>query len=205
MIPPLVRLPATVLTDGSVDELAGLVASVGADRTVLVGDQLDRSGDPLDAFVIAAAAAARVAHGHLGVATRVGAGRLASIIAREATALQLLGGCEVLVLEGLPAACRDAATVIEALFTPGPHTVTTPTTSIVAARNLPLPSVLGGPPVCWREGAALVRLDGTASSACGRVVEVDGRAPLPAPEPGVLLVVAARSETPRSLAAALAP
>jgi hypothetical protein len=211
MIPPLVRLPATELTEGSIEALADLVATLGIGRTVLVGDQLDRDGDALDAFVIAAALAARSSATHLGVASDVTGGRAASIIAREATALELLGGCEVLLLEGPPASCRDAAVVIGSLFTPGVHTVTTPTAAIVAARNLPQPSLPGGPAVLWREGGSLLGLQDGEPADCGRVVDValdvaaKAATPLPTPEPGVLLVVAAPRHAPMALAAALAP
>jgi hypothetical protein len=156
MIPPLVRLPATTLDDGDLEGLAAVAGRLPG-RTVLVGVQRDARGAELDEFVVAAALAARGARG-IGVAARVDAGRAASVVAREATTAQLLGACAVLLLEGPPGACRDAAVVVSALFAPGVHAVTTPTASVVGARNLPLPDVPGGPPVAWREGDGLYSL-----------------------------------------------
>jgi hypothetical protein len=149
MIPPLVRLPATLLDHDGIGALAACVELAGPGRTVVIGDQRSapgavRDGSALDGFVVAAALAARGMPSRLGVAARVGAGRVASLVAREATAAQLLGACDVLVLEGSPGDCRDAARVIGALFTDGAHTVTTPSSSIVDARNLPLPAPVPG-------------------------------------------------------------
>jgi hypothetical protein len=202
MIPPLVRLPATLLDHDAIDALARCVELAGEGRTVVLGDQRATSGAVLDGFVVAAALAARGAPGRLGIAASVGTGRAASIVAREATAAQLLGACDVLVLEGTAADCRDAATVIGALFTEGAHTVTTPSSSIVDARNLPLPDVAGGPPVCWREGDDVLQLVDGAVATRGRAVVA--AVPLPAPTEGVLVVVEAPLDTPAVLAAALA-
>jgi hypothetical protein len=171
MIPALVRLPATTLAPASIDDLVAVAVALGEDRTVVVPAQRDATGDVLDEFVVAASHAARAA-GRLGVAARVGAGRAASVLAREATAAQLLGAADVVVLEGPPAQCRDAAAVMAALFTPGEATVTTPTASVQAARNLPLPDVDGGPPVCWRDGDDLVGLVDGSPSRLGTVAEV---------------------------------
>src|SRR5271170_2936022 len=124
MTPALVRLPSTVLSSGSAVQLAACVDAVGDGRTVLIGTQRSESGDDLDAFVVAVAVA-QATTGLVGVAAPVGAGRAASIVAREATAAQLLGACHALYLDGDAATCRDAATVIAALFTDGVHTVST--------------------------------------------------------------------------------
>jgi hypothetical protein len=201
MIPPLVRLPATRLEPGSIDALAACVGTLGRGATVLVGDQRTATDEVLDGFVVAAALAARGVPTPLGIAVTVGEGRVASIVAREATAAQLLGSCDVLLLEGAAPSCRDAARVIGALFTEGVHTVTTPSARIVDARNRPLPDVEGGPPVRWREGDDVVQLVGGEVASCGRAVEVAG--PLPAPAPGVLVVVTLGLSTPAALAAAL--
>ncbi len=202
MIPPLVRLPATRLDHDAIGALATCVELAGAGRTVVVGDQRGASGTALDAFVVAAALAAGGVAGAIGIAATVGAGRAASVVAREATAAQLLGACDVLVLEGPAPDCRDAARIIGALFTEGAHTVSTPSASIVEARNLPLPDVVGGPPVCWCEGDDLLRLVDGSPAACGRVARTDP--PLPAPVEGVLVVVELAVGTPGALAAALA-
>lgn len=202
MIPPLVRLPATLLDHDSLDALARCVELAGKGRTVALGDQRARTGAVLDGFVVAAALAARGAAGRLGVVASVGTGRAASLVAREATAAQLLGACDVLVLDGPAADCRDAARIIGALFTEGVHTVTTPSSSVVDARNLPLPDVLGGPPVCWREGDDVLQLVDGAAASRGRVVVA--APPLPAPTEGVLVVVELALDTPAALAAALA-
>jgi hypothetical protein len=203
MIPPLVRLPATRLDLDGLAVLAGVVERLGAARTVILGAQRRADGVELDEFVVATSIAWRCEGTALGIAARVDAGRAASVVAREATAATLLGACDVVVLEGPTAACRDAAEVLVALFTEGVHTVTTPSASILAARNLPLPDAQGGPPVCWRDGSVLLQLvDGSASES-GTVVEVAAGGPLPAPEPGVLVVVAHPLGTPSALAAAL--
>ncbi len=202
MIPPLVRLPATLLDHDAIDALARCVELAGQGRTVALGDQRATSGAVLDGFVVATALAARGGPGRLGIVASVGTGREASIVAREATAAQLLGACDVLVLEGPAADCRDAARVIGALFTEGVHTVTTPSASIADARNLPLPDVLGGPPVCWREGDDVLQLVDGAVASCGHAVVADP--PLPAPTEGVLVVVELALDTPAVLAAALA-
>jgi len=204
MIPPLVRLPATTLDHGALDPLARCVGEVASGRTVLLGTHCATTGDELDEFAIASSISVRCPDAALGVAARVSAGRTPSIVAREATAAELLGACEVLLLEGDVADCRDAALIIGALFTEGAHTVTTPSAVVVGARNLPLPDVEGGPPTCWREGAALLRLvDGTPAT-CGSVVECRADEPWPAPEPGVLVVIEHPIGTPAALLAALA-
>ena len=203
MIPPLVRLPATVLDHDALEDLACCVDAVAPGRTVLVGVQRASDGAELDEFVLVAALAARRATS-LGVAARIGAGRYASIVAREATAAQLLGACDVLVLEGEPAACRDAAVVVTALFVEGVHTVTTPTTQILGARNRPVPNVDGGPPVCWRVGPTLFQLVEGEPVACGRAVDLDAAMPLPEAEHGVLVALGHEPVTPGELAAVLA-
>jgi hypothetical protein len=204
MIPPLVRLPATVLDHDALDALARCVEKVAGGRTVLLGAQRAAGGDVLDEFVVATSMMPRCPTAAIGIAARVGDGRQASIVAREATAAQLLGACDVLVLDGDSAACHDAARVVTALFTEGVHTVTTPSAIVIGARNLPLPDVAGGLPVCWREGRDLLRLVDGDRVVCGTVVERDADTPLPAPEPGVLVDVRHRLGTPTALAAALA-
>jgi len=204
MIPALVRLPVTRVDHVSLDALARCVDLVAEGRTVLVGAQRSPSDDALDEFVVATALSRRCAAAAIGVAAQVGAARKASIAAREATTTQLLGACDVLLLDGEPDACRDGALVIEALFTEGVHTVTTPTAIVVGARNLPLPDVPGGPPVCWREGAALWRLVAGEPVVAGTVVEVRADAPLPDPAPGVLVVLDHPLGGPDALASALA-
>ena len=201
MIPPLVRLPATVLDH---DALARCVDAVGQARTVLLGAQRSPHGDVLDEFVVAASISQRRPAATLGVAARVGGGRAASIVAREATTAQLLGACTLLYLEGEASGCRDAAAIVTALFTEGVHSVTTPSARVAGARNLPLPDVTGGPPVCWREGDTLVQLVDGEPAACGTLVEVGAGAPLGVAAPGVLVDVQHRLDTPTALASALA-
>jgi hypothetical protein len=201
MIEPLVRLPAMLLDHDALDALVECVEVAGQGRTVLLGDQRGVSGGQLDAFVVATAVRARGTAAGLGIAATVGAGRMASLVAREATAAQLLGACDVLLLEGSTPECRDAARVIGALFTEGAHTVTTRTESIVEARNRPLPDVVGGPPVYWCEGDDVVQLVDGDVAPCGRVIAAT--LPLPAPAPGALVVAEHDLDTPMALAAAL--
>jgi hypothetical protein len=195
MIPSLLRLPAASLGRGALDVLAELVASLSAGRLVVVGAQRTAAGGELDAFTVAAALVARRTHVRVGVAASVGAGRHSSMLAREATTAQLLGACEVLLLEGDPQACSDAATIVGALFEPGRHTLSTTTESILDAVNDPTPSVTGGPPVLWRVGGELHRLVDGADAVVGEVLDVAPRAPLPAPARGTL-VVAHHDEVP---------
>ncbi len=202
MIPALLLLPASILGQGDLDDLAALVAELGVDRTVLVGAQRDPAGHVLDEFAVAAALASRPS-GSLGVAARVGSGRAASIVAREATATQLLGCCDVLLLDGDPPRCRDAAEVIEALLAGGSHTVTTPTEHVESARNYPVPDAAGGVAVLWRDGEALVRRDGAEAVVCGSVVIATPSA-LPRPAGGELVVLDVAPGAPASLASALA-
>jgi hypothetical protein len=202
MIEPLVRLPTTLLDHDALDALVGCVEVAGQGRTVLLGDHRAASGEKLDAFVVAASVRARGAAAALGIAATIGEGRAASLVAREATAAQLLGACDVLLLEGATPKCRDAARVIGALFTEGAHTITTPTAAIASARNLPLPGVVGGPPVCWCEGDDVVQLVHGEVAPCGRVLTA--RLPLPAPAQGSLVVVERGLDTPMALAAVLA-
>lgn len=202
MIPPLVRLPATELDHDAIDELARCVDRVGTGRTVVLGAQRSASGDVLDEFVIAAAVSAAGASAPIGIAATVGAGRAASVVAREAAAARLLGACDVLLLEGSPGACRDAAQVIEALFTEGLHTVTTASLSITDVPSLPVPG--GGPPVCWREGGELLARAGGEVGIVGTAVDVGADVRLPRPTPGVLVVVAHGPAAPVALGAALA-
>jgi hypothetical protein len=210
MIPPLVRLPPTVLQHdapesvGSLDALRRSVEAVGSGRTVLVGAHRTTNGALLDEFVVATSLSQRSDAVAIGVATRVGAGRTASVVAREATAAELLGACHVLLLEGEAAACRDAARVVTTLFTEGAHTVSTPTAAIVGARNLPLPDVPGGPPVCWREGGVLLQQVNGAPVERGRVLVVVAGERLPEPEANVLVVVEHPLDAPAVLASALA-
>jgi hypothetical protein len=187
MIPALLRLPATSLGPGGLDALCDLVVQLSNDRLVLIASPRTPAGDALDEFTIAAALVARDERVHLGVATSVRAGREPSMIAREATTAQLLGACDVLLLEGDAASCRDAATILGALFEPGTHTVTTPTASIDRAVNDPVPSVVGGPPVVWRVGDELHRLEGT-DTVVGDVVDLSLPCVLPAPVLGTLVV-----------------
>jgi hypothetical protein len=202
MIAPLVRLPTTLLDHDALDAFVRCVEVAGEGRTVLVGDQRVAAGGRLDAFVVAAALRARGAAASLGIAAALGAGRMASLVAREASAAQLLGACDVLVLEGSTSECRDAARVIGALFTAGAHTVTTPTASIVEARNLPLPDAVDGLPVCWCEGDEVVQLVHGEVASCGRARAAT--LPLPDPAEGELVVVEHGLSTPMALAAALA-
>jgi hypothetical protein len=220
MIPPLVRLPTTVLAPpgladadgGDLDDLAACVELLtgdllgrdllAGDRTVVVGSQRTAAGDALDEFVVAAALAARTGR-RLAVAARVGAGRAHALVARESTAAQLLGAADVVVLEGDPAACRDAAIVLAALFTEGAHTVVTATGAIANARNLPLPDVAGGPPVCWREGAALHGVVDGAVVPVGSATDATPSA-LPGARDAQLVVLDAPLAAPSALRAALA-
>ena len=124
-------------------------------------------------------------------------GRAASIVAREATAAQLLGACDVLRARGdargLP---RRGAAVIGALFTEGAHTVTTPS-ALDRRRAQPAPARRGGRPAGVlargrRRGPARRR---RPSPTCGRAV--DAAPPLPDPADGVLVVLEARPRARR--------
>lgn len=204
MIPPLVRLPTTVVDHRSIDVLARCVEALAVGTIVLIGPQHGATGDELDEFTIASAISARCPGAALGIAARVGAGRTPSIVAREATAAQLLGACEALLLDGTASDCRDAARIVSALFSEGSHTVTTPSALVVGARNLPLPDIEGGPPTCWRDGTRLIQLIDGEPVVCGSVVECRADDVWPAPEPGVLVVVEHPLGTPDALAAVLA-
>jgi|GEM_PF-6573152 len=186
MIPSLVRLPPSVLDQGSIGTLVLCADAVGTGRVVLLGPQRSPAGQELDAFVLAAAVAQR-SDAELGVAARVGAGRAASIIAREATTAQLLGACHALFLEGDTASCRDAATVIASLFVEGCHTVISKTAHVHAARNLPLPDVEGGPGVFWREHDEVWHQGPDGPRRCGDRLELSCTAPLPDPVAGELV------------------
>ena len=200
MTPALVRLPAAMLVDGACEQLAACARAVGAGRTVVVGQQRTTDGHPLDEFVVATAIAARAPGVAIGVATRARGGRHASVIAREATTAQLLGACDVLVLDGDAAACADAAAIITALFTAGEHTLARGAERIDHARNVPLPDVEGGPGIVWRDGDALCTLVDGVPARCGIVEMVAPGEPLPAPDPRTLVEL----EHPVALAADLA-
>jgi hypothetical protein len=188
MTPSLVRLPATVLDEGSLRALGSCADAVGTGHVAVIGPQRSREGDELDAFVMAAAAAQH-SGAMIGVAVRVGAGRAASIIAREATATQLLGACHALVLEGDAASCRDAAVVITALFVEGAHTVVTDTARIDGARNLPVPDVEGVPGVFWRDRGEVWHQSPDGPRRCGELLEMPSTSTIPAPSPGALVVL----------------
>ena len=205
MIPALLRLPSSSLGPDALDALAALVVARSPGQLVLLGPQRTTTGEKLDEFTLAAALVARDERVRLGVATSVGAGRAPSLVAREATTTQLLGACELLLLEGEPSACRDAAAIIEALFAPGAHTVTTRTASITGAVNDPVPSVDGGPPVLWRDGAALHRLVAGAETRVGDALDVPLPGALPAPAPGTLVVAVHEVVPVEQLASAFGP
>jgi hypothetical protein len=202
MIPALLRLPAVPLEPDGLAELAGLVAALSRRWCVLVGPARTAAGSALDEFTLATALAV-VSGTRVGVAATLDAGRAPGIVAREATTSQLLGACEVLLLEGPVPSCRDAAKVVGALFTPGAHTVTTPTASVTGAVNDPVPDVDGGPAVLWREGADLCRLVGGEPDRVGGVLDVAPGDPLPAPEPATLVVPFVDGMALDELAAAL--
>jgi hypothetical protein len=188
MIPALLRLPTTSLASDGFDAVCDLVVRLSAERLVLIGSPKSAAGNDLDEFTIAAALVAHDPRVRLGVASSVGTGRAPSMLAREATTAQLLGACDVLLLEGDAASCRDAATIVGALFTPGTHTMTTRTASIDRAVNDPVPSGLGGPPVLWRVAGALHRLVEGDDTVVGDVHDVSLPAVLPAPVAGSLVV-----------------
>jgi hypothetical protein len=188
MIPSLVRLPQAVLDEGAVAPLAACADAIGGGHVVLVGPQRTDQGHELDAFVVAAAVAQHSST-LLGVASRVGAGRAASIIAREATATQLLGACHALLLEGDVASCRDAATVIATLFSEGTHTVITDTARVDGARNNPLPDVEGGPGIFWREHGDVWHQTPVGPQRCGDVLEMPCSSEIPGPVPGSLVML----------------
>lgn len=198
----LVRLPATEMHDGGCDDLASCVWALAAGRTVVVGAHRTPSGHVLDEFVIATALKAARPTCSVGVAARVGAGRAASVIAREATAAQLLGACDAIVLEGDPAACVDAARVVVALFAAGTHTVSSGLEHIDAAQNLPGP-LDGGPPVVWHDGDALLGLAAGTVVRVGDVVHAAATTALDPPVAGTLVVVDHELAAPAALAAAL--
>jgi len=205
MIPALVALPTTVFDQGDLDDLVACVRLLGEGRTVLVGPQRRADGAILDEFVIAAAIAARDVSAVVGVSARVCSGRAASVVAREATAAQLLGACDVLLLEGTPARCADAAVVIAALLTPGHHTVEAGEEHVVNAPNLPQPSTPGAPMVLWADGAAVHAGAGEDPLALGVRTALRAPGPLPAAVPGTLVTLDAPLLTPRALAALLSP
>ena len=189
MIPPLVGLPATVLVAGDISVLARCASVLCEGRTVVLGEQRTASGEVLDEFVVASAIAAMLPACSIGVIARVGAGRPGSVIAREATAAQLLGACDVLVLDGDAAACSDAAVIIEALFTPGTHVVASGVERVDGARNLPQPSVEGGPRIAWRAGDELWGIDAGAPVRIGDVITVGPDVPLPEPAADTLVMI----------------
>jgi hypothetical protein len=188
MTPSLVLLPPAVLDMGSIATLASCADAVGAGRVVLLGAQRTADGHELDAFVMAAAAAQH-SSAAIGVAVQVGAGRAASVIAREATATQLLGACHALYLEGDVPSCRNAATVIATLFVEGAHTVVTDTERVHGARNLPVPDVEGGPGVFWRERDEVWQQSPDGPRRCGERIELPCTSAIPAPVAGALLVL----------------
>jgi hypothetical protein len=202
MIPSLVLLPSAVLDEGSMGTLASCADAVGKGRVVLLAPQRTDEGHELDSFVVAAAVAEH-AHAALGVAARVGAGRAASIIAREATAAQLLGACHALFLEGDVASCRDAATVIASLFVEGTHTVITDTAHVDGARNLPVPDVAGGPGIFWRDHDEVWHQGPDGPRRCGQLREMPCSTAMPAPEAGELVVLEHSLAGVGELAAAL--
>jgi hypothetical protein len=203
MIPALLSLPATTIDEG-IDGLASLLDRVGEGRTVVVGAQRTVQGDELDEFVVATGLAAMRPVCSIGVAARVGAGRAASIVAREATAAQLLGGCDVVLLDGEPARCRDAAVVVGALCSGGTHSIETPTERVDGARNDPAPDVPGGLPVLWRDGTSLFQVVDGVPTVCGDVVVVPAVSRLPAPSAGTLVVLEHPLSSPEELVGALA-
>lgn len=200
--PAMLRLGPVLLGDGGLVELASLCAEVDGDWLVVLGAGLDEARRGIDEFVLAAAVAALRPGLRLGVATAVGDGRAASVIAREATCAQLLGACDALVLEGEPDACADAARIVAALFTPGHHSLTTPTASIADAVNDPSPSVAGGPPIRFRAGTELRGPSGSASEVVGTAGVLD-LSSVARPGPWDLVVARHPPLRPRELREAL--
>jgi hypothetical protein len=200
----LLRLPETILADtADLDALAGLVGTLSKSWLVVLGAQRNGLGDPLDEFAVASAIVARDSSVRVGVATSVGGGRVHALVAREATTTQLLGACDVVLLEGDPAVCRDAARIVTALFQPGTHSMETPSGAIDGAVNDPVPSVTGGPPVLWREGSALRRLVDDVEASVGDVRDVAVPGPLPEPTENVLVVARHEVGSPTLLRTAL--
>ena len=208
MIPALVVLPATVLGPGGLAGLSACASVLAPGRVVVASAQRSARGEILDEFVVAAALRAAAGPAtreglRIGVLARVAQGRAASVVAREATTAQLLGACDVVVLDGAPAACADAAAVLAALFSPGVHTVTSGAERVLDAPNLPGPSVPGGPPVVWRDGTSLRAMGPRGSEVVGEVLDVVPGDPLPAPAEGVLVVLDSPLVAPDELAATL--
>ena len=176
MTETLVRLPATVLEPGGLGALASCVRVLSSLGTVLVGPQRDAAGEVLDEFTIAAALRSCVDRNglagiRLGVAASVANGRAASIIAREATAAQLLGACDVLLLAGDARHAEAAATITGALFLPGAHTIEAGEERIDGAVNLPQPEP-GRPLVRWHDAGSLWLREGAVARRAGDVVRV---------------------------------
>ncbi len=205
VIPPLLLLPTMVLDPDGLDELAALCGDLAPRWLVLVGHAVDDEQRPIDEFALAVALVA--AHGELrvGVATQVGAGRVPSIIAREATSAELLGACDAVFLEGPIEECADAARVIEALFAPGTHSLTTPTASIAEAVNDPQPSRPGGPPVRFATGGALRGLRDGRFCDLGAIHVAQLPGALPDARDGDLVVLRHPAGRPAALGAAMHP
>lgn len=203
MIPPMLRLPTLELDREGFGALVELCAALAASWLVVVSRALDASQRGIDEFALASAVAAARDGVRLGVATSLGAARVPSLIAREATSAQLLGACDALVLEGEEAACVDAARIVAALFTPGRHSVATPTSAIAEAVNDPQPSVAGGPPIRFAAGRALRGLSDGAVADLGEVRVAWPDEPLPDAVPDTLVVLQGGPASPAALRARL--
>jgi hypothetical protein len=127
-------------TQGLVSRIEQLARSLEGQISMLCLDELVAAGCLLDPFVLAAALEGRVGSVGIGVVHAVGAGRAASIAAREITALDHLSrGGAGLVLRGSGQRLSEAAAVVSALLTTEVATVEGSLERVVEAPNRPRP------------------------------------------------------------------
>lgn len=143
--------PKLILADRDpVESLVGwLQRATTAGYDVVALGHLEHGGELLDPFVIIGALSEEPGVPDLAAACEVGAGRHASVIARELTTLDhLTHGHAGVVLLGRDAVHLDEAeAVLVALLTGGPATVPGLVEHVENAPNLPPPLSPGGPPV----------------------------------------------------------
>ena len=204
MIPPLVRLPATLLDHDAIDALARCVELAGQGRTVVLGDQRATSGAVLDGFVDR-----RRARGPWRLGTSRDRGRASARAERRRSSrgrrpppscsARATCSCS----RGAPRTAATRRASSSALFTEGAHTVTTPSSS---DRRRAQPPASGRRPAARRCAGARATTCSSSSTAPSRpaVARSARPPPLPAPAEGVLVVVEAPLDTPAVLAAALA-
>ena len=149
-LPDTLRLDASISITSQLDDLIQAEADLTGILLgeVVVGEHL------VDPFVVAGSLVGCRDDLIIGVSVKLGAGRAASVIAREATCLDLLfdQGTALLLRSVDLEHLDEGLSVVSALFTGGPATFLGVKEQIHEAPNRPGPRNPGGPPLLgWLE------------------------------------------------------